>query len=186
MIQVGNHGNTVISPRLAHEIDRSFEFLETEWRDVPGRHRSIRAVFDASWQRLSPIEKDVFAQLSVFRGGFTRMAAKEVTRTTLRALAPLFVPARQFAHLRLDYKIGTDVLGFVPFVNRLGLQLAPFVDGAAIFERQAEDGTVIDLSAAMPGATASSSPSPGRSVRLATSPVNEFEAMPGDSKGSEA
>jgi hypothetical protein len=54
------------------------------------------------------------------------------------------IPARQFAHLRLDYKIGTDVLGVIPYVNRLRLQLVPFFDSAAIFELQGRDGSVID------------------------------------------
>jgi len=34
---------------IAAEIRKSFDFLETEMRDVPVRQRSIRAVFDSSW-----------------------------------------------------------------------------------------------------------------------------------------
>ena len=74
---------------IGTEIQRSLDFLETEMRNVPERHRSMRAVFDASWQQLNETEQAVFAQLSVFRGGFTREAAEEVAGTSLRILAAL-------------------------------------------------------------------------------------------------
>jgi predicted ATPase len=60
------------------EARQSLGFLQVEWRDVPERQRSMRAVFDASWQRLSEAEQVVFCQLSVFRGGFSREAASRV------------------------------------------------------------------------------------------------------------
>ena len=37
---------------IAEEISQSLDFLETEAAGVPDRHRSIRAVFDYSWQLL--------------------------------------------------------------------------------------------------------------------------------------
>ena len=48
-------------------------------RDVPARHRSMRAVFDATWQRLDAAEQAVFARLAVFRGGGTRRAVQAIT-----------------------------------------------------------------------------------------------------------
>jgi serine/threonine protein kinase/Tfp pilus assembly protein PilF len=74
---------------IAAEIQQSLDFLETDVRNIPERHRSMRAVFDASWQRLSDSEQEIFAQLSVFRGGFTRPAAQEVTGASLKLLATL-------------------------------------------------------------------------------------------------
>src|SRR5262249_54487816 len=74
---------------IADEIQRGLDFLESEMRDLPARHRNIRAMFDASWSRLSEAERDVFTKLSVFRGGFTREAAQSVTRSALRTLAGL-------------------------------------------------------------------------------------------------
>ena len=74
---------------IAHEISQSLDFLETEMRNVPARHRSIRAVFESSWGLLSEAEQDVYEQLSVFRGGFTREAAQQVTGVGLRALMAL-------------------------------------------------------------------------------------------------
>ena len=74
---------------IATEIQQNLDFLETEIRNISERHRSMRAVFDASWQRLSETEREIFALLSVFRGGFTKGAAKEVTGASLRMLATM-------------------------------------------------------------------------------------------------
>jgi len=74
---------------IASEIAKSLDFLETQMGDVPDRHRSVRAVFDYSWDLLSPTERDVFAALSVFRGGFSRDAADNVAGASIRDLATL-------------------------------------------------------------------------------------------------
>ncbi|MEZ4864836.1 MAG: AAA family ATPase [Caldilineaceae bacterium] len=71
-------------------IHASLHFLETDLRGVSARHRSMEAVFDATWQRLNQTERQIFAQLSVFRGGFTQAAISRVTGATphqLRSLA---------------------------------------------------------------------------------------------------
>jgi predicted ATPase/DNA-binding SARP family transcriptional activator len=74
---------------IAAEIECNLDFLETDVRNVPARHRSMRAVFDASWQRLRAAEQRVYAQLSVFRSGFTAAAAGAVTGASLKILASL-------------------------------------------------------------------------------------------------
>jgi predicted ATPase/DNA-binding SARP family transcriptional activator len=76
-------------PDIANEIEHSLDILETEARDMPARHRSIRAVFDTAWQRLSANEQIIYAQLSVFVGGFTREAAQTVSGASLRLLGRL-------------------------------------------------------------------------------------------------
>jgi predicted ATPase len=58
-------------------------------RNVPERHRSLRAVFQNSWQRLSGSEQTVLSKLSVFRGGFGRNAAEAVAGASLRLLSGL-------------------------------------------------------------------------------------------------
>jgi predicted ATPase/transcriptional regulator with XRE-family HTH domain len=63
--------------------------LSTDQRDVPARHRSMSAVFEASWQLLSPERQRALARLSVFRGEFTREAAVAVAETTVTDLAGL-------------------------------------------------------------------------------------------------
>jgi predicted ATPase/DNA-binding XRE family transcriptional regulator len=74
---------------IANEIERSMDFLSTTARDVPERHRSIRAVFDHSWNLLPGDECRVMMKLSIFRGGFTREAAEQVAGATLFQLAAL-------------------------------------------------------------------------------------------------
>lgn len=81
--------NTLTLPEIADELWRSLDILSTEMRDVPDRHRSIRAAFDHSWSLASPPEREVFTKLSVFRGGFTRDAAQQVAGATLELLASL-------------------------------------------------------------------------------------------------
>jgi predicted ATPase len=70
---------------IAEEIERSLEFLTTSLRDLPARHRSLRAVFDHSWRLLGPEEQRVLRRLAVFRGGFSRDAAEQA----VAASAPL-------------------------------------------------------------------------------------------------
>ena len=74
---------------IAHEIERSVDFLTTSTRDVPERHRSLRSVFDHSWSLLSLEEQDVLMRLSIFRAGFTREAAEKVAGATLLILSSL-------------------------------------------------------------------------------------------------
>lgn len=74
---------------IAAEIERSVDFLTTAARDMPVRHRSMRAVFDYSWDLLSEDERRVMMWLSVFRGGFTREAAQAVTGASLLHLSAL-------------------------------------------------------------------------------------------------
>ncbi len=74
---------------IADEISQSLDFLESELRDLPEHHRSIRAVFAHSWRRLTETDRQVFMQLAIFRGGFTRQAAQRVAGASLPILRSL-------------------------------------------------------------------------------------------------
>jgi len=74
---------------IAREIESNIDFLSTTMRDMPERHRSLRATFEHSWKLLSDHERDVLSRLSVFRGGFDRNAAEKVAGGTLPLLASL-------------------------------------------------------------------------------------------------
>ncbi len=74
---------------IAKEIEHNLDFLATTLRDVPERHRSLRAVFDHSWNLLTAEEKRVFRTLSVFRGGLQREAAEAVAEAPLPLLSAL-------------------------------------------------------------------------------------------------
>lgn len=80
----------VLSPQeIAAEIEQNVDILATEMRDMPPRLRSIRAVFDYSWSRLTDAEQDVYRRLAVFRAGFTREAAQAVAGANFRVLKRL-------------------------------------------------------------------------------------------------
>lgn len=74
---------------IKHEIQHNLDILATRARNLPERHRSIRSVFDHSWQLLPEDERAVFRKLSIFRGGFTREAAEAVAGASLHTLAGL-------------------------------------------------------------------------------------------------
>jgi predicted ATPase/Tfp pilus assembly protein PilF len=74
---------------IAEEIRRNFDFLTTSTRNIPKRHRSLRAAFEYSWSLLTPKEQAVLCKLSVFHGGFRREAASRVAGATLPLLASL-------------------------------------------------------------------------------------------------
>ncbi len=75
--------------QIAAQIASSVNFLSTPLRNVPERHRSMRAVFEQSWMLLSTAEQNVLMRLSVFRGGFDLEAAEQVAGASLFLLANL-------------------------------------------------------------------------------------------------
>ena len=80
----------MLSPEeIAEEITRSADFLRTTMRNFPDRLRSVRAVFEATWKRMTDDERKGFRRLSIFRGGCTREAAQVVAGTDLNVLAGL-------------------------------------------------------------------------------------------------
>lgn len=74
---------------IVAEIERSLDFLTTALRNMPERHRSLRAVFDQSWALMSAEEQQIFRRLTPFRGGFTREGAEQVAGATLPLLSAL-------------------------------------------------------------------------------------------------
>lgn len=74
---------------IAAEIAQNVDILHTRQQDLPPRQRSINAVFEQTWARLSPAEQQTLRQLSVFRGPFTVAAASAVTGAGWSLLAAL-------------------------------------------------------------------------------------------------
>ena len=74
---------------IADEIQSSIDILASTTRNVPERHRSMRAVFDQSWRLLSEMERDVIQRIAVFCGGFRREAAEQVAGAGLPTLIGL-------------------------------------------------------------------------------------------------
>jgi predicted ATPase len=80
---------TLCCDDMAHELERGLGFLSVSTRDLPARHRSMRAVFDQSWKLLTQEEQGVLLRLSVFQGGFRHEAAAAVAEATLPMLSAL-------------------------------------------------------------------------------------------------
>ena len=74
---------------ISSELKRGLDLLESELRDLPERQRSIRQTISYSWQQLSQKEQQILAQLSSFRGSFTREAATELAGADLPQLSRL-------------------------------------------------------------------------------------------------
>lgn len=83
--------DTLSLDEILQELQRDLSLLSTDLNNVAERHRSLNQVFDYAWQRLTPDEQRVLAALTVFKGGFTRVAAAAVIGHTLspRLLANL-------------------------------------------------------------------------------------------------
>ena len=83
---------------IAAELGRGIDLLESSLRDLPARHHDVRRVFETSWQRLSAGEQTALCKLSVFQGGFTKEAAREVAEVSL----PLLLALGNKSFLRLE------------------------------------------------------------------------------------
>ncbi len=70
---------------ISDEIERNLGFLTSPLRNTSGKHRSMRAVFEQSYNLLTGEQQQVFRYLSVFRGGFMR-GATGASLNTLSAL----------------------------------------------------------------------------------------------------
>jgi transcriptional regulator with XRE-family HTH domain len=74
---------------IAKEIEHNLDFLSVSMRDLPERHRSLRATLDHSWKLLNPEERMILSRLSVFHGSFSREAAQAICGASLAVLSSL-------------------------------------------------------------------------------------------------
>ena len=109
--------DTLSLERIANEIEQGIDILESNLRDVPERHRSVRATFERTWSRLTDQERAIFGRLSVFRGGFTLQAAQAFAGANARHLRGLLQKAllqaegnERFAVHELLRQFGADKL----------------------------------------------------------------------------
>jgi|GEM_PF-6317602 len=77
--------------------------LTSRYQDVEERHRSLQAVFETTWERLSPHEQLTLMRLAVFRGGFTFDAAQKIAATDKMMLA--FLQEKMLVHPQSDNRL---------------------------------------------------------------------------------
>jgi len=92
-IQLAAPRMVVMSARaLLHRLHTGLEALS---RGEPGRHSTLQAAIEASWNALEPWEQRVLCQCTVFRGGFCSEAAEAVLDLRASAGAPPVLDALQ-------------------------------------------------------------------------------------------
>jgi predicted ATPase/DNA-binding SARP family transcriptional activator len=174
---------TISAGEVAREIERGLGTLTTTLRDVPERHRSLQAVCDHSWQRLTERERAVYRQLSIFSGGFQREAAEHLAGATLADLSALVDKSllrrssdgrygmhsllRKYAHLKLrDAGDLAEVRArHLEYYHRLTRQAEPGLRSAAQLEWIARLEVEHDnLRAAMKWAIESGRPELGQEI----------------------
>ena len=74
---------------IATAIAKDLDSLAGTMKDVPHRQRTIRTIFEHSWQLLSPSAQTALMQLAIFPASFDRAAVNAVTHTTPDDLAIL-------------------------------------------------------------------------------------------------
>ncbi|MEL6269145.1 MAG: tetratricopeptide repeat protein, partial [Chloroflexota bacterium] len=74
---------------IADELASDINMLSTDRVDIPERQRSLTAVLESSWQRLTPELQKKVIPFFVFRGDFTREAAQEMSGANLMDLRRL-------------------------------------------------------------------------------------------------
>jgi predicted ATPase/DNA-binding SARP family transcriptional activator len=80
---------TLSAATIADEITHGIDILATHQRNVPERHRTMRAVLEQTWALLAPSEQAVLMRLSIFRSGFRRQAAAQVAGASLLTVSTL-------------------------------------------------------------------------------------------------
>lgn len=101
---------------LAAHLDERFEWLSGAGTDAPGRHQTLRALFDWSFELLTPPERAMFRRLAVFRGGVDLQGAVSV------------------AYGDIDANLSLDELGTTP--SAIVLQLLTQLADKSLLSRQ--------------------------------------------------
>ena len=79
-----------LSPKqILDRLEQRLPLLTGGARDLPERQRTLRATIEWSYELLSPEEQELFARLSVFRGGCALEGAEEVVDAALDTVQSL-------------------------------------------------------------------------------------------------
>lgn len=76
-------------------LQQNLDLLTTDWRGMPARHQSVRALFESSRQLVGATERLVLAHCALFPGTFTREAVAAVVGGDGLGCALLPLPCEQ-------------------------------------------------------------------------------------------
>ena len=74
---------------IAERLREGSEILRSAQPGQPARHSSMDVVFESSWRLLTAAEREALCRLSVFRGGLSPDAARDIARAPAPILAAL-------------------------------------------------------------------------------------------------
>ena len=117
------------APQIAEAIGRGLDFLTTNMRNAPERHRSLRAAFNYSWRLLAPDVQAIFAQLATFHGGFTLVSAAAIAGQGVAILTRAFFAAELAEGRLVNLGCGTGHPSYVmssSFANQTIAQIELF------------------------------------------------------------
>lgn len=119
-------------PEIANRVTNDLDFLSPRCASGPARHASIRGAMDSSWKQLTKEQRDTFARVSVFDGGFSEKAAQDLAHCNRKTLASLV----ESYWLRLERTRTAVRYTIHPLLRRYGLEklasATPDTDSLAI------------------------------------------------------
>lgn len=112
----------VLSPvDLLARLGTSLALLTSDTRDIPERQRTIRDTIAWSYDLLPQDTRQLFRQLSIFRGGWTLDAAETVSATHLDLLHELGMLVDHSLILRSEQPDGSTRFGMLETIREFGL-----------------------------------------------------------------
>ena len=104
----------LFQPRLlADQIEKNLDFLVDTRKDIPERHRNLRAIFDHSLAQLDREERTLLGQLTSFSESFTLAAAVQVTSAWLVAFNTFIEHALLQRHTEERYSLHPLLYSFI-------------------------------------------------------------------------
>jgi len=89
-IQLASSRVAILSPTdIVEELRKNLDFLSTMAHDIPQRHRTMRMIFEQTWESLTNNEQQTLLYLANFEGGFRWQAVQYITGANLTTLVDL-------------------------------------------------------------------------------------------------
>ena len=128
-----------LTPRqMLPRLNERFKLLQSRAPDLPPRQRALRAAIDWSYDMLQQDERDIFAQLGVFAGGFTMEDAEAVCEGFDVFESVLELRRHSFFRVETDTVAQQDRFVMLDSLREYALErLRDLTEGEAVHRRHA-------------------------------------------------